>query len=111
MSMVETPEVEMAAPEKLELKPERVQQALAKLPSWRLSKDGLSIESERSFATAGRMSSFAAYACRLATKLGQPVTVDLADRTVLVTLPGHPRCGCTGGLTDPVFKLADLIGS
>ena len=93
------------------LKPERVQEALLKLPAWRLGETGAAIESERQFATGQRASSFAAYACRMASKMGQPVTVDLANKTVVVSLAGHPVRGCTGGLTGNVFKLADLIGS
>ena len=111
MDKMEKSDVKLSAPERMHLKPERVQEALERLPSWRLSEDGLAIESERRFATNQRTSSFAGYACRLASKLGQPVKIDLADQTVLVTLAGHPIRGCTGGLTDPVFKLADLIGS
>ena len=95
----------------MELKPERVQEALRKLPSWKLSQDGLGIESTRRFATSQRASSFAAYSCRLASKLGQPVKVDLMGEQVVVSLKGHPVRGCIGGLTNPVFKLADLIGS
>ena len=29
---------------------------------------------------------------------------------VALTLTGHPIRGCAGGLTHPVFRLADLIG-
>lgn len=96
---------------RMDLKPERVQEALERLPSWRLSEDGLAIESERRFASNQRTSSFAGYACRLASRLGQPVKIHVADKTVVVTLAGHPVRGCTGGLTNPVFRLADLIGS
>ena len=111
MDNLESMDVEVSAPERMHLKPERVQQALEKLPSWRLSEDGLAIESERTFATTQRTSSFAGYACRLASKLGQPVKIAIAEKTVVVSLAGHPIRGCTGGLTAPVFKLADLIGS
>ena len=111
METMEKPNVEMSAPERMNLKPERVQEALEKLPSWRLGQGGAAIESERRFSTSQGASSFARYACRLASKLGQPVKVDLADKQVMVTLTGHPVRGCTGGLTAPVFKLADLIGS
>ena len=110
METMKKPNVEMSAPERMHLKPERVQEALKKLPSWRLGH-GVAIESERWFSTSQGASSFARYACRLASKLGQPVKVDLADKQVVVTLTGHPVRGCTGGLTAPVFKLADLIGS
>ena len=103
--------VEVEGPVKMELKPERVQEALRKLPSWKLRQDGLAIESTRRFATSQRASSFAAYSCRLASKLGQPVEVDLLGEQVIVSLSGHPVRGCTGGLAGPVFKLAGLIGS
>lgn len=109
--MVGKSEAGLVAPEKMHLKPERVQEALRKLPAWRLGKTGVAIESERSFATCQRASSFAAYACRMASKMGQPVQVDLADKMVVVSLAGHPVRGCTGGLNGTVFKLADLIGS
>lgn len=111
METMEKVDLEMSAPERMHLKPERVQQALKKLPSWRLSEDGLAIESERWFDTRQGASAFARYACRIASKLGQPVKVDLADKKAVVTLAGHPVRGCTGGLTAPVFRLADLIGS
>ena len=111
METIEKVDVEMSAPERMYLKPERVQQALEKLPSWRLSEDGLAIETERRFTTSQGASAFARLACRLASKLGQPVKIDVADQTAVVTLTGHPVRGCTGGLNGPVFRLADLIGS
>lgn len=111
MDMIEKIVVDAVLPERLDLKPERVQQALLLLPAWRLRKDGLAIESERTFANGPRATSFAGHACRLANKMGQPVSLDVKGQTVLVTLTGHPVRGCVGGLTSPVFKLADLIGS
>lgn len=97
-------------PEKLELKPERVQQMLARLPNWGLRADGRAIERVREHASTKGARSFAAQVCRIATVQGQPVTVGLEGSKVVVTLTGHPVRGCTGGLTDPVFHLAELIG-
>jgi hypothetical protein len=57
--------------------------------------------------TAG---SFARNACWLAAKLSQPMMVRLAGNEVSIILTGHPVRGCTGGLTNAVFNLADLIG-
>ncbi|MEA2559755.1 MAG: hypothetical protein QOH06_1259 [Acidobacteriota bacterium] len=111
MEKTEQVVAEVAMPEKMHLKPERVQEALLKLPSWRLRKGVMQIESARRFTTIQGASSFAAYSCRLASKMGQPVKVDLMGEQVIVALPGHPVRGCTGGLTGNVFKLADLIGS
>lgn len=101
---------DVAMPEKMYLKAERVQEALLRLPSWKLRQEGLGIETTRRFAARQTASSFAAYSCRMASKMGQPLKVDIAGEQVTVVLPGHPVRGCTGGLTSVVFKVADLIG-
>lgn len=111
MEQMESLQPEPSAPVRMDLKPERVQEALKSLPAWKLRRDGLAIESVRKCANSQRASSFAAHACRLASKLGQPAKVRIKGKKVVVTLTGHPVRGCTGGLTDAVFKLADLIGS
>ena len=98
-------------PVRMELKPERIQQHLLALPGWKLQRDGRGIESARQFTSPQGAGTFAALACRLATQRRQPVKVRLAGENIVVTLPGHPVRGCTGGLTDAVFKLAGLIGS
>lgn len=98
-------------PVRMELKPERVQQMLLNLPGWRLREDGRAIETDRLFVTEQTASSFAALACRLARVQRQPLQVSLSGKQVLLTLTGHPVRGCTGGLTAPVFKLAELIAA
>ena len=98
-------------PVRMNLKPERVQLLLAKLPGWKLRGDGGGLESERQFTNPGAASSFAAMACRLAALRGQPVKVDLSGGKVVVKLQGLPARGCAGGLTGPVFTLAGLIGA
>jgi len=102
---------EVPMPEKMHLKPERVQEALWTLPSWKLRQGALGIESTRRFTTSQGASSFAALSCRLASRMGQPLKVDLVGEQVTVVLPGHPIRGGRGGLTSVVFKVADLIGS
>ncbi|HVG07691.1 MAG TPA: 4a-hydroxytetrahydrobiopterin dehydratase [Thermoanaerobaculia bacterium] len=97
-------------PVRMDLKPERVQELLAKLPGWALRAGGGALVRVRTFTTPLTAGSFARNACWLATKLEQPLTVSLASNVVTITLTGHPVRGCTGGLTGPVFKLADLIG-
>ncbi len=101
---------DVAMPEKMHLKPERVQEALLSLPSWKLRQGSVGIETTRQFAAPQTASSFASYSCRMASKMGQPLKVDLVGKQVTVALPGHPVRGCTGGLTSVVFKVADLIG-
>lgn len=97
-------------PVRMDLKPERIQQVLARLPGWALRTDGRAIVRVRLFTTEQRAGSFARNACWLATKLHQPATVSLAGTKVTITLTGHPVRGCTGGFTNAVFNLADLIG-
>ena len=100
----------MDAPVRMDLKPERVQQLLERLPGWALYREGRAIVRKRLFTKAQRARSFARKACWLAGELNQPVAVRLAGNEVTVALTGHPVRGCTGGLTDAVFHLADLIG-
>jgi pterin-4a-carbinolamine dehydratase len=97
-------------PEKLQLKAERVQQHLARLPRWALGPDGRGIERVRKHTSTRRATEFAALVCRLASTQRQPVTVGLEGRKVVVTLTGHRMHGCVGGLNDAVFHLAELIG-
>jgi pterin-4a-carbinolamine dehydratase len=97
-------------PERMHLKPERVQQLLRELPGWSLGADGRSIERRRQFKSVAEAVEFVGLAGKLATSQRQPVTVALTGRNVSLALTGHPRKGCTGGLTNPVFRLAGLLG-
>lgn len=94
----------------IRLKPERVQQLLAKLPGWRLRQDGRGIENVRSFTSARAVRSFVSHVCKLAEVRNQPVAVRLAGKQVTITLQGHPAKGCTGGINGAVFNLAGKIG-
>lgn len=97
-------------PERMHLKPERVQQLLRELPGWSLGAGGLAIERSRQFTSVTEAAEFVGAVGRLATSRRQPVTIALAGRTVSLALTGHPRKGCTGGLTHPVFRLAGMLG-
>src|SRR5689334_4886817 len=97
-------------PERMRLKPERVQELLRKLPGWSLGAGGRAIERRRDFASVDDAAEFVGRAGRLAVCQRQPVQIALAGRNVSVTLTGHPLKGCTGGLTHPVFRLAALLG-
>lgn len=95
---------------RMELKPERIQLMLGRLPGWALRQDGRAIVRTRLFTTPEAAYAFIRNACWLGAKLKQPMTVRLAGTEATVVLPGHPVRGCTGGLTDAVFNLAELIG-
>lgn len=98
------------APERMHLKPERVQQLLRELPGWSLGAGGLAIERSRQFTSVAEAAEFVGLAGRLATSQRQPVKIALAGRNVSLTLTGHPLKGCAGGLTHPVFRLAAMLG-
>jgi pterin-4a-carbinolamine dehydratase len=99
-----------AGPEKAQLKPERVQQLLLKLPGWRLGAEGRAIRRRRQFTSLAEAQAFVGLVGKLATGHRQPVTIALAGKRVDLTLAGHPVKGRTGGLTDNVFDLAGRIG-
>jgi pterin-4a-carbinolamine dehydratase len=96
-------------PVKLQLKPERIQELLRKLPGWRLCGHGLVCARETASGAAA-IRGYVNRVIRLATLRKQPVTIAVASGEVVVTLPGHPARGCVGGVTEAVFKLAELIG-
>ena len=97
-------------PERMHLKPERVQQLLRGLPGWSLGAGGSAIGRSRQFASVDEAAEFVVAVGRLAKFQRQPVTIALAGRTVSLTLAGHPIRGCVGGLTYPVFRLAAMLG-
>lgn len=106
MSLVQ----QLYVPERMHLKPERVQELLRALPGWSLRTGAKAIERRREFASVDEAAEFVGRAGRLAICQRQPVTIALAGRSVSLTLTGHPLKGCTGGLTHPVFRLAGLLG-
>jgi len=97
-------------PERMHLKPERVQELLRRLPGWNLGEGGKVIERRRDFVSVDEAAEFVGRAGKLAVCQRQPVQIAHAGRSVSVTLTGHTHKGCTGGLTHPVFRLAGLLG-
>jgi pterin-4a-carbinolamine dehydratase len=100
----------LAGPERANLKPERVQQLLLKLPGWKLGGEGRSIERRRHFTSYADAQAFVGRVGKLATGRRQPVKIALSGKRVDLILAGHPLKGRTGGLTDEVFNLAGQIG-
>lgn len=107
---MDKPQMSQDLPERLELKPERVQQLLLQLPGWKLVVEGRGIRRRRQFGTHSKAQDFVSYVGKLATVHRQPVTIALTGKRVDLILPGHPIKGLKGGLTDVVFNLAGLIG-
>lgn len=97
-------------PERMHLKAERVQLLLQELPEWSLGAGGQTIERSRQFRSVCEAIEFVGLTGKLAIAQRQPVTIAISGRNVVLTLTGHPVKGCTGGLTDPVFRLAGILG-
>jgi pterin-4a-carbinolamine dehydratase len=93
-----------------QLKGERVQEALERLPGWRLVEEVPALERVVQFEEPAGARRFVDFVCRVASLRKQPVTIGLAGEQVVVTLQGHPVRGCTGGLTNTTFDLAGIIG-
>jgi hypothetical protein len=98
-----------AMPDKLELKPERVQQQLARLLGWE-EREGVGIQRSRKFASPYEAQAFAAFVLKVAGRRRQPVTVGQSGTKISITLQGRPGRGNTAGLTDAVYALACALG-
>lgn len=98
------------APVKMELKPERIQQLLLRVPEWKLLDDGSGIQRVRPVSDPAKAREVVNRVCRIASVLRQPVSIAMDSREVIVTLKGHPVRGRSGGLTAAVFKLAEILG-
>lgn len=97
-------------PEKAYLKAERVQLLLREVPGWSLGTGGRTLLRRRCFKSVAEAAEFVGLTGKLAALQRQPVTIALSGRSVALILAGHPVRGCTGGLTNPVFRLAGMLG-
>lgn len=98
-------------PEKQHLKPERIQQQLARLLGWEEQADTQGLHRMRGFASPAEAQVYADFAVKLAARRRQRVAVSLEGRQVVVTLKGRPGRGNTAGfLTDAVYDLACVLG-
>lgn len=89
------------------LKPERIQEELKSMPTWKLMPDGKAIGHTRGFTQAGCAAKFAAFVAELAAADRQPVHLGISGNRVLLTLT-H-RHG-TNGLTAAVLDFARQLG-
>lgn len=103
------PMTQMAVmPDKANLKPERVQQTLARMLGWeeRPGKPGL--HRVRAFASGLESEAYAGLVLKLATRRRQQVSIDLSGKQVHVTIQGRP--GRKAGYTDAAYDLACALG-
>lgn len=98
------------APDKLDLKAERVQEGMAQQLGWAKREGMLGIHRARKFASYLEAEAYVAFVFRMATHRRQPVAVSQTGRKVSITLTGRPGRHRTAGLTYAVYDLACVLG-
>ncbi|HEX7183296.1 MAG TPA: 4a-hydroxytetrahydrobiopterin dehydratase [Thermoanaerobaculia bacterium] len=88
------------------LKSERVQQAVAQMPGWRVSDDGQALERLRVFRTYKMAASFIAFVAHNAAEADQAVDIRVVRREVALTLRGTCRTGLPSILTERTLQFA-----
>jgi len=98
------------APDKLELKPERVQEEMARQLGWSKREGMPGIHRARQLANYLEAEAYVAFVFKVAAHRRQPVTVTQSGRKVSITLTGRPGRHRAGGLTNAVYDLACVLG-
>ncbi len=94
----------------LELKPERVEEALQAMRAWKFNGDRRTIDCLHDFGDARVALSYAAFVSEIAAADRQVISVLVSGSLVGVTLHGYPRRGNMGGITESVLELAKRLG-
>jgi pterin-4a-carbinolamine dehydratase len=102
-------QTELAAPA-ARLKAERVQLRLQQMPGWGLTLQGKALDRAREFKHEEDAVDYATLALRMASRERYPVRVQIAGKSILVTLHDHPRQGVRGGITDKLLDFAASLG-
>jgi pterin-4a-carbinolamine dehydratase len=98
------------APDKLELKPERVQEEMARQLGWAKREGMLGIHRARKFASYLEAEAYVAFVFKVAAQRRQPVSVTQSGRKVSITLTGRPGNHRAAGLINAVYDLACVLG-
>jgi Pterin 4 alpha carbinolamine dehydratase len=95
--------------EKQHLKPERIQQQMARLLGWEEGKGTPGIYRTRQFGSLAEAEAYAAFAGTAAAARRQKVTFTLAGKQVSIAMQGHPGRS-KAGITDAGYALACVLG-
>jgi pterin-4a-carbinolamine dehydratase len=96
--------------DRLELKPERVQEEMARQLGWAKREGMLGIHRARKFASYLEAEAYAAFVFRMAAHRRQPVTVSQSGAKVSITLTGRSGRHRASGITNAVYDLACVLG-
>jgi pterin-4a-carbinolamine dehydratase len=102
-------QTELAAPA-ARLKAERVQLRLQKMPGWELAFEGQALGRARQFHHEEDAVDYATLALRMASRERYPVRIQIAGKSILLTLHDHPRQGVPGRITDKLLDFAASLG-
>jgi pterin-4a-carbinolamine dehydratase len=102
-------QTELAAPA-ARLKAERVQLRLKQMPGWGLALKGQAVDRIREFQHEEDAVDYATLALRMASRERYSVRVQIAGKSILVTLHDHSRQGVLGGITDKLLDFAASLG-
>ena len=97
-------------PDRLKLKPERVQEEMARQLGWAKREGMLGIHRARKFASYLEAEAYVAFVFRMAAHRRQPVAVSQTGRKVSITLTGRPGRHRAAGLINAVYGLACELG-
>jgi pterin-4a-carbinolamine dehydratase len=105
------PQPEMSAEEvRTQIKAEQVQTALRAVPDWKPLPDGESLQRVRQFPQAATAKAYAGYVLEVASAFRQPVSVQWADRQLVITLRGFSAKSRQNGITIAMANLATALG-
>jgi pterin-4a-carbinolamine dehydratase len=104
-------ELVAGGPDEMDLKPERVQEWLQAWPAWQLAAKGRMIQRTRVFPAGETAAHYGGLVTSLARALALPVTVDISERRVRLSLyAGHQGGGSLAPLTAAVLDFATQLG-
>jgi hypothetical protein len=92
-----------------ELKPERVQEELRRLPDWVLLTSGKAIQSALQFTSERAAAQYASFASATAADVGQPMHLTLNGKSLTMKLCSPRRNGRAAPLDAGVFQFARLL--
>jgi hypothetical protein len=110
LNAVHTQEPDPGLLDKLELKPERVQEEMARQLGWGKRDGMLGIHRARKFSSCLEAEAYVAFVFKMAAHRRQPVSVSQTGAKVSIALTGRPGRHRASGLTNAVYDLACVLG-
>lgn len=91
------------------LSPERLQEALGRMPAWRLAPSGKALARVRQLPDAASAAAYAGFLFHIAVHAGQPLAIELAGSRLTATVRGRLHRGRRTGLTQETLDFAQSL--